>query len=374
MAAWQSGGMMRVLYGLAVAILACFAAAAQPTQTPAYILKFREFQAAYQAGDHAGADAAGAEALRLAQADGAKPATVQALAANLAGLRLKLGMPDVATPLAQAVALAGLGHQAVTPSSLQLLQAWSDLDKTRGSRTRLSAAIRNGADAEIGWRWGAAESLARAASEAGDWTGLRDTGDLALAAAEGADFPAQAARGRALTLRGAGRLMNSRGDLTDIRAAEKDFDEAVDLLSPFAGEGIEGVVNLGVQMYAEAGAWRGAARSMLVSYGGKAPERPPEEKPVWAENLCRYDTTNLKIEYPADAVRQELVGALTALTLIGPDNRIIDFKVVAEVPRAKFAEAARKATIGLIVKPKAINAPDCRKSYWLYYYFNFAIR
>jgi hypothetical protein len=380
-AAWdcKSVDAMRTVLYVVVLIWSVLSAQAAPSS---HVAKFKEFQEAFAKGDIAAADAAGAEALQLAEANIASPATVQILAANLAGLRLSSGRDGADAPLARAIALHDAGQTAVTPSAIALLQAWAELDATNSAtRKRLREAIEAGGDVEAGWRWKASVALATAASTARDWSNLRQAGDLALAAEDGAEFGPVIARGRALTMRGAGKFMHAHGDLDEIRAAQKDLEEAARLLNPIARERLDGTVNWVVKFYGEAAAWGAAARSVLISRGDRIPakqtkEPAPSEKnsPVTAENLCDYEPINLAVRYPAKAANEGVVGALLALALISPDNRIIDFKVVAEVPRAQFADAARAATLGYVVKPKASNPADCRQSYWVSAYYNFSLR
>jgi hypothetical protein len=367
---------------LCVAVLLWSVVFAHAAPSP-HVAKFQEFQDALAKGDIAAADAAGAEALQLAEANNASLSTVQILAANLVGLRLSYGREGAAAPLARVIAMRDVGQTAIAPPAVTLLEAWAGLDATTSTtRKRLLDAIEAGREVDPGWLWQASLALAVAASTAQDWPQLRQAGDLALAAVDGADFDPAMARGRALTLRGAGQFMDARGDIAGIRAARTDLNEAARLLDPFARARIDGTVNWAVKIYGEARAWAGAARSMLVSYNGDNARADSAQKPAPPEddglganaNLCKIEPIKPAVQYPFRAERRAMVGALFALALIGPDNRIIDFKVVAEVPRAQFADAARVATLGYFVKPKASNPADCRQSYWVSVSYNFAFR
>lgn len=366
MAAWQLGVMMRFTWLLVVMLAAVFGASAEPAP---HVVKFKAFQAAYAAGDVDGADAAGSEALQLAEANGARPAIVQVLAVNLAGLRLSQDRPDAAAPLVRAKALAAAGEGAISATTLALLDAWAGLEPTKmASRRRLHDDIAAGGDVEIGWRWKAARRLSAAALQVDDWPMQIKAADLALSAIEGAETAPDIARGRILTERAAARLLNSDQREAELRAALADSREAARLLEPLHIPGHEGQITDGVRLFSDARAWSEAIRALSLSNGFQVPKEKETEETASdkAMNYCEYERLNPPIKYPTGAVMRGFAGAVTALVFITPEGKTSEVKIRSEVPTKLFTDAVKAGLSGVPMKLKPDQQADWRRSYWHY--------
>jgi hypothetical protein len=366
--------MRRVL----TVVLAVFWVGFAHAEPAPHVAKFQAFREALEAGDIAAADAAGAEALQLAAANGAAPRTVQTLAVNLAGLRLTYALPDPATPLAQAQALAKNGATAADAETFELLAAWAELQpENRTSRVRLEKALKGGVAVDVAWRWAASQQLMAAAGASQDWPQAIAAADLAEGVAEGSDDPLDFARARMKTAQAAARYMAFLENMAELKAVVASAQAAGRVFVKYARVPEAGRAGRGLIAVGDARALASLARAGLVSARIEAPKANEGEDrqqlvgPGWTACALRY---NVKVDYPGRTYQAISYGAATLAVRTDASGDVVETIQLAEAPVGYgFGPAAVKA----MPKAKATLAPEstpgCNMAGWAVFTVEFRI-
>ena len=334
---------------------------------PSYLVHYRAYRAAYEAGDLSTAVAEAQAALR-AHVESRPPDGVRAtLSVNVAAALLDAGLGEEA---AQAVAeAAALPDQTarVDPALLALFQAHAALlvDPEAGLGLALEAAAAAPADDPIlsvrALRL--AQTAARLALGVDRFPEAAEGWRLVARLAERGDFPPDFLRGRALTGLGIALLMQG-----EERAALETLGQALRALAAFAGETETSEATLGQVAYAEALAWRSAVSALIDSHDWRRPDGSDAPEP--APLAGRAPRCPLMIdaqplpEFPRGALDRFSVGAVVLRLSLDEGGAVTQIGALAFAPDDSFAEAV-DAVAPLWRVERGPNAPaGCRMARW----------
>lgn len=337
--------------------------AAPATAPPPYVLHYRAYRAAYEAGDVSTA-LAEAQAALQAHVESRPPDAVRAtLAVNVAAALLDAGLGEAA---ARAVAeAAALPEQTarVDPSLLALLQAHAALlvDPEAGLALALGAAAAAPTDDPIlsSRALRLAQTAARLALGVDRFPEAAEGWRLVARLAEMGDFPPDFLRGRALTGLGIALLMQG-----EERPALETLGQALRALAAFAGETETSEATLGQVAYAEALAWRSAVSALIESNDWRGPEGSdaPDPAPLAGRALPCPLMIHARPPpaFPTDAMMRFSVGAVVVRLSLDEGGAVTQIGALAFAPDNSFAEAV-DAVAPLWRVERAPDAPSgCR--------------
>ena len=348
--------------GLALAGLGQTQAVAQDTPTPLEVVEER-YQAAvsaYEGGDLTSAEAAARAALAAYEQVGPADSARAVLLINLAIVLVESGRGvEAGEPLA---ALAAVPSDSVARDAQveSLLAAHASfLRDPMGTHLAALAAAQAVAPGE----GPASRRALRLAQDVALWSmGQRryrvaEAAWRVMAAQSGAsDLPAGLARGRALTGAGAALMLAN--------ASPEAYDalvDALDQLASFAGETDLSSLTIGQAAYAEALAWRAAARAQL---GDRSVLREQAQIPAELSGAPARCPVRLRAEplpeFPSRAVRSATPGAAVLRFSLNAQGSLTGTEVVSFVPDASFAAAV--AAVAPRWRVERIGAPSeaCR--------------
>ena len=343
--AWRRGAGMVIGVCLASLAFAPTSGRAQDNPTETVRVQYEAFSAAYQAGDLAGAELAARSALDAHAAADLDDASRAVLLVNLA---------IVLVESRQGVAAQGALDQlsGLPPESY-------------ADAAALAAVLRAGADFWADPTTGQALVAALEAAPTGQTMLSRQALTLAQTLAEQAqtarDVPlagrawAQTARfseaggaqaplilGRALTGQGVALLFSDQDG-----AALTAFTQAMETLAPFAAEGRGGPVTSGEAAYAEAMAWRGAARAKMSSAGVSLAGYPePQVQPAPLPDAPALCPLRITAEPPPETPQlrggRVSVGAVVIAVSLDASGRVTATEIAAFAPDPALAESVRR--------------------------------
>jgi hypothetical protein len=256
--AWRrSAGLV-----LGVCVLAAgltpVAGQAQDNPTEAVRVQYDTFTAAYEAGDLAGAELAARSALDAHSAADLDDASLAVLLVNLAIVLVETRQGVAAQGALDQLAGLPAETYANAAALAAVLRAGADYWSDPSTASAVIAVLEA---APVGQPMLSRQALALAQTVAEQAQAARDFLLAGRAWAQTARFSEAGGaqgpliQGRALTGQGVALLFSDQD-----AAALTAFTQAMETLAPFAAEGRGGPVTSGEAAYAEAMAWRGAAR------------------------------------------------------------------------------------------------------------------
>jgi TonB family protein len=149
-------------------------------------------------------------------------------------------------------------------------------------------------------------------------------------------------RGRAFTGQGVA-LLYADQDRESLAA----LTQAMDILAPFAAEGQTGQATQGEHAYAEAMAWRGAARAKLISDGGDLAGIPePQVEPAQLADAPAQCPLRVTADPPPDTPELRggriSIGAVVIAVSLNASGRLVASEVVASAPDPTLGEAVAR--------------------------------
>jgi hypothetical protein len=361
--AWRRS--LELFVGVALALLAfapCFAHA-QTAPAEAARFHYEAFSAAYQAGDLAAAEGALRSALDAhAEADMDDPSRA-VLLLNLA-LVLVEGRQGVAAQgtLDQ---LNGLPAETYAESAAlaAVLRAGADYWSDNASGAALMAALEA---APLGQPMLSRQALVLAQALAEQTQSARDFALAGRAWAATARFSEAGGaqgpliQGRSLVGEGVALLFSGQD-----AAALAAFTQAMETLAPFAAEGRGGAVTSGEAAYAEALAWRGAARAKMVSAGMDLAGFPdPRVQPAPLPDAPAVCPLRINADPPPETPLlrggRVSVGAVVVAISLDTSGRPTATEVAAFAPDPALAESVRRVLPRWRFETNAAAAPGCR--------------
>jgi hypothetical protein len=344
-----------VLRDMAAAALAALAiglagptAMAQQDASGADVLQasYDAFTSAYARGDMPAAEAAVRTSLEAHAAAELGDDTRAVLLINLAIVLIEQGQGAAAQGAISQI--LGLESSAYTPYAplISMLEATADFqtDPVNGARDAApvleAAALSDVTVARYGLRL--ALGSAQAAMAAQDFrTAERAWASAARFSAAAAD-PTELMRGRALTGQGAALLFGG-----DPARAASVLTTAMEALAPLAGETRDPVPGVAERAFAEAMAWRGAARAVIITEGADdnaagEPRIQPAALPD-AAPLCPVRIeANPAPETPTLRGGRSSVGSVVIGLSMDSAGRVTGAEVISFAPDPALATAVER--------------------------------
>jgi hypothetical protein len=362
-------------------LMAPIGGVAQQTVDPV-LANFREYRAALERNDLAGAETAAAAALAASEA--ANGARTAVLALNLANLRLELGSPhDALTPartahrLATASADAGIDPvaAALTLGSAELAandpagaQRLLDALKAADGNTALETDAYNAAIA-LG-RWGIAGNDYGAARIA--WgTAARlahTTGDAEFARAR-----ALSSEGVAIALAGMDGTEASAFSLADARAADAAFSQALQLLRERASEAAPATGLTPIQLtYAETLAWQSAVQAKIQRMDGPGPSSSITFNDP-GRCALRVDRGDAQVRYPPEVLDRFGVGVVVVHFGVDASGATTSRAIGAAIPPGALGDGVAAVMGDWRTEKDPSSAPSCRMPSSFFYPVRFVL-
>jgi tetratricopeptide (TPR) repeat protein len=319
-------------------------AQAPPPSADAMMSAYREYRAAIERDDWAAAESAGERAWRAAEASGAAPGRIGALALNLAITRAHLERhADAVEPARRALALAEAGTREVDPvlARLVLGEALIASNFEEGERLITSALAEAQGEAYDASAHPAARALGREATRRKKYEIAKTAWESAFRHAAGGRYGLTLSRGEALVGRGIALMA-----LRDDEEAYGLFVQAGALVAPLAPERDDDVVTVAEVFYAHALAWSTAASARMMSeHRRAAPARPRIDGPAALPGrppLCPVRANIRPLpEYPREARENYRIGAVIVRLSVSADGEVRSHRVLAAVPSEGFVEAVK---------------------------------
>lgn len=307
---------------------------------------YNEFNTAYAAGDIPAADAAGAKALKLAQAAGDEKA-IAVLAYNLARIRV------TAEPKADALTPAKLAAQLAGKTDGGLPQAKADLLLALAQQTKEPdgdnfAALVNAVEASEAAKlpmdvvtFQSLSKLQNGSYQRKSWDDAQSYGLKLLQAYKDLGFNQPDMLANLHINLGAAYLGSRQKE--NYWPASRQFDLAQLAMKGFDYKNVP-------ENYLRARAWSGLARSFILTEdvpddGKDSPDVSHlSNRPVGCHNITWDERKQPK--FPLRALDGGYVGAVLLLYDINADGRLANVRIGAEIPQKKFSKsvlvAARK--------------------------------
>lgn len=361
--AWRRS--LELVLGVAFLLLASAPSLAQTEAAPAEAVRvhYEAFTTAYQAGELAAAEAALRSALDAHTSADMDDPSRAVLLLNLA-LVLVEGRQGVAAQGALDQ-LYGLPAEAYTDSAAlaALLRAGADYWSDNASGAALIEALEA---APLGQPMLSRQALVLAQALAEQAQSARDLPLAGRAWAATARFSEAGGaqgpliEGRALVGQGVALLFSGQ----DV-AALAAFTQAMETLAPFAAEGRGGAVTSGETAYAEALAWRGAARAKMVSAGMDLAGFPdPRVEPAPLPDAPALCPLRINVDPPPETPLlrggRASLGAVVVAISLDPGGRPTATEVAAFAPDPALAESVRRVLPRWRFETNAAAAPGCR--------------
>lgn len=361
--AWRrSAGLV-----LGVCVLAAgltpVAGQAQDNPTEAVRVQYDTFTAAYEAGDLAGAELAARSALDAHSAADLDDASLAVLLVNLAIVLVETRQGVAAQGALDQLAGLPAETYANAAALAAVLRAGADYWSDPSTASAVIAVLEA---APVGQPMLSRQALALAQTVAEQAQAARDFLLAGRAWAQTARFSEAGGaqgpliQGRALTGQGVALLFSDQD-----AAALTAFTQAMETLAPFAAEGRGGPVTSGEAAYAEAMAWRGAARAKMSSAGVSLSGFPePRVEPAPLPDAPALCPVRISADPPPETPQlrggRVSVGAVVIAVSLDASGRTTVAEVAAFAPDPALAESVRRVLPRWRIEASASASPGCR--------------
>jgi hypothetical protein len=304
------------------------------------------FAAAYAAGDMAAAETAVRASLEAHAAAELGDDSRAVLLINLTIVLIEQGEGVAAqAALSQLLGLESTAYTAYAPL-ISMLEATADFqaDPAAGARDALpvleAAALNDVTVTRYGLRLALAS--AQTAMTAQDFPTAARAWAAAARFSSVAAEPTELMRGRALTGQGVALLFSDRE-----AEALSVLTQAMDALAPLAGETATATPAVGERAYAEAMAWRGAARAVLISEGADfSGQAEPSVLPPALPNAPPLCPVRIEADPPPETPMlrggRMSVGAVVIGLSLDEQGRVSRTEVAAFAPDPALAQAVQR--------------------------------
>lgn len=337
--------------GAAAPLFALLLLAAAPRAEPPepYLVEYRAYSAAVDAGDTAGAIEHGRAAWQAAEQALGDHRRTAILAYNYGRLIVFTDTTKALEPLERSLALAKAGIENFPLREVSVYASYARFvanGKKRGDARRLREALTGvGIDvappnADLAPMW-----LLLATDDTVDerYEKALESGRMAEAALRALNPDLVHPIANAIAIQGIARLVPYPREPEDVLAAHRHFERAIVLFPP--QEDIDSFDPLFATIYA----WDAAASAAMRTLGAETSDwhRGPHALFAYQEDpdiVCGpIDWDREAPEYPMRALHRGYLGAVFLGFRIGDDLRVTDVRVLAEVPKATFGAAVLDA-------------------------------
>ena len=351
------------------AVVTLFAAAvsAEAQDDPPYLLEYRAYNEALQRGDAKAAEGHARAAWESAEELRGDDRITAILAYNYGRQSLFANSSQALVAMRRAGELRDLAGDALPSAALDLYRAYLELVTGENNR-RNAKALREAlaAEEDVDAMEFAAMSLGLALKDfaAGRMREAEESAATAKAAILKADPQDTVGIATAGITKGAAQMLRQPRREQRIRAAQEEFRKVRDLYPPQAD-----IESFAVGL-AQALAWDYAAAALLQSMGERAGDlswdrdSPLFERPAGLRERCGDIewVSRSPPSYPRDAVRKGYVGAVLVGYHIDDALGIEGVRILAEVPAAKFGDAALEAVANWEIESMENDAEHCRRN------------
>jgi TonB family protein len=354
----------------AALVLVCAARAVAQEAPPQYLVAYRAYNAALEAGEHAAAVGHARSAWDAAEQELGDHRLTAILAFNYGRLVLFDDAEGAQVALQRARGLLEAGIADLAPGETQLYAryadfaadgpTWREADRLREALLAFPLDAPN-PDASLAPMW---LRLATYDTAEERFHKAKESAVMAERAILAVNPGWKEALAQAILLQGIAHLVSYPREVEDVQAAHNDIVRALKLFEP------QDDIDSFDPLFAQVLAWTAAANAALHALGnedypdheGTDLERR-EDLPVFrfrAGTDCpTLEWERVAPDYPRRALREGYIGAALIGYRLAADGTVQDARVLAEVPRETFGETALEAVQQWRVKEMPEGDPAC---------------